>query len=659
MLKNIYSFVKPFLYSNASGALEWELVPNQEPQLTDLKGVLERPLSPGWYMLEWLADGDFDSSTVKLGSNIPDSHNLEWACYFSFQRNRLSKRIVHVPGFSRKIHFSIEKSSPITIKTLRFVPLRKGFARKLMLKRIGRYMNLPKGKLIAGLKAQSLRTQSGFEQTIFDIYDKSFIYSIDEAYAQWIINCEPRLFESYVSECRSGSSGGDKNVMPENYKLIVSSSYKLRDRAEDLMAEVLNNNPDVVLVYADEDEIDKVGRRSNPNFKSDWNPEFFLSHDYISSCYLCRQSWFESHIEEFKRFGDHAALSRLLPLLPEGAVLHLPLVLSHRWRERTTDFVVQTLRKAALVEALGEKYKPAGCKVDTGLLPGFSRIHYALPKPLPLVSLLIPTRDALHVLRPCVESILQATDYPHYEILILDNQSSDPMTHDWFDVIQQDRRVRILRYDLPFNYSAINNFGAGHARGDVIGLVNNDVEVISAGWLTEMVSHVCREPVGCVGAKLYYSNGQIQHGGVILGLGDVAGHAHRFLDQDDAGYHGRLKAVQNLSAVTAACLLVRRGVYEQVGGLDEEHLTVAYNDVDFCLRVRAAGYQNLWTPYAELYHHESISRGEDDTPEKKARFDKEVAYMRRVWGEELENDPFYNPNLSRRREDFSLREFLI
>jgi GT2 family glycosyltransferase len=272
------------------------------------------------------------------------------------------------------------------------------------------------------------------------------------------------------------------------------------------------------------------------------------------------------------------------------------------------------------------------------------------------VSLLIPTRNKLDILKPCVESILEKTTYKNFEIIILDNQSTDPDILAWFREIQTNHQVKVLLYNHPFNYSAINNFGVCYAKGSIIGLINNDVEVISENWLSEMVTHSCRQEIGCVGAKLYYSNGQIQHAGVILGLGHVAGHAHRFAERDADGYFGRLKLVQNYSAVTGACLLVRREIYEQVGGLNEQDLPVAYNDVDFCLRVQAAGYRNLWTPHAELYHHESVSRGEDDTPEKKARFDKEVAYMRNTWSKELDNDPCYNPNLSRLREDFSLRE---
>jgi len=239
--------------------------------------------------------------------------------------------------------------------------------------------------------------------------------------------------------------------------------------------------------------------------------------------------------------------------------------------------------------------------------------------------------------------------------LILDNGSVESETLDFFEQIQkEDRRVRVLRYDHPFNYSAINNFGVLHAHGDVIGLVNNDIEVISAEWLTEMLSHALRPDIGCVGAKLYYSNDTLQHGGVILGIGGVANHSHKNFERDSAGYFGRLFNYQNYSAVTAACLLVRREVYDQVGGLDEVNLAIAFNDVDFCLKVREAGYRNLWTPYAELYHYESISRGVEDTPEKQTRFRGEVEFMKNKWSTVLDFDPFYNINLTKSREDFSI-----
>nr|WP_301011612.1 glycosyltransferase family 2 protein [Halomonas sp.] len=281
---------------------------------------------------------------------------------------------------------------------------------------------------------------------------------------------------------------------------------------------------------------------------------------------------------------------------------------------------------------------------------------WPVPTPQPLVSLLVPTRDGVEILKPCVDAILERTDYRHFELLILDNQSSCSKTLAYMaEVEKRDSRVKVLRWNHDFNYSAINNFGAKHSKGDIIGLINNDVEPIDGEWLTEMVSQASRPEVGCVGAKLYYPNGTIQHGGVVLGVGGVAGHAHRFFQHNEEGYAGRLQLVQNLTAVTAACLLLRREVFEKVGGLNEPDLAVAYNDVDLCLKVHELGLRNLWTPYAELYHHESISRGADDTPKKRARALKEARYMRKQWGPLLDKDPAYNPNLTLAHEDFSLR----
>jgi GT2 family glycosyltransferase len=254
-----------------------------------------------------------------------------------------------------------------------------------------------------------------------------------------------------------------------------------------------------------------------------------------------------------------------------------------------------------------------------------------------------------------VRSILEKTSYPNYEIVILDNGSVEDETLQFFaEITQQDRRVRVLSYDYPFNYSAINNFGVSATDGELVGLINNDIEVISPDWLTEMVSHAIRPDIGCVGAKLYYSNDLIQHAGVILGIGGVANHSHKMFPRSAFGYFARLVCPQNLSAVTAAVLLVKREIYQQVGGLNETALKVAFNDVDFCLKVREAGYRNLWTPYAELYHHESVSRGAEDTPEKQARFKAEVDYMMTVWQRQLATDPYYNPHLTRSKDDFSI-----
>jgi GT2 family glycosyltransferase len=246
----------------------------------------------------------------------------------------------------------------------------------------------------------------------------------------------------------------------------------------------------------------------------------------------------------------------------------------------------------------------------------------------------------------CVEGLLNRTDYPNIEVLIVDHESKLPETFALFERLKSASRVRIMPYVGNFNYSAINNRAAAEAKGSIIGLVNNDIDVINSDWLSEMVSLAVLDGVGAVGAKLLYANNRVQHGGVVLGVGGVANHFNYNEPRSAAGYFGRNALTSSVSAVTGACLLVRKSVYEEVGGLNERDLPVAFNDVDFCLRLRRRGYRNVWTPFAELYHHESASRGADSTPEKLARFQREINYMIKTWGPELGQDPFYNANLS-------------
>ena len=279
-------------------------------------------------------------------------------------------------------------------------------------------------------------------------------------------------------------------------------------------------------------------------------------------------------------------------------------------------------------------------------------MRYPLPDNIPLVSLLIPTRNGFELIKQCVDSILVNTTYPKYEIIIVDNGSDETKTLEYFQFLKSDLRVKVLRDDRPFNYSALNNEAVKHANGELIGLINNDIEVLTSDWLTEMVSHAIRPEVGAVGAKLWYPDDTLQHGGVIL-VGGVAGHFHKGIRRGDYGYFGRADLIQSLSAVTAACLIVKKSLYEEVGGLNETALKVAFNDVDFCLKLHVRGYKNIWTPYAELYHHESATRGVDDTKEKMRRFQGEIDYMKKTWQSLLSNDPAYNLNLAD-REDIGL-----
>ncbi|HDT5890684.1 TPA: glycosyltransferase family 2 protein, partial [Aeromonas dhakensis] len=285
---------------------------------------------------------------------------------------------------------------------------------------------------------------------------------------------------------------------------------------------------------------------------------------------------------------------------------------------------------------------------------GICRWHWPLPTQLPLVSVIIPTRNGLAHLRPCIESLINKTNYTNMDVMVMNNQSDDEETLAYLAHIEQVYGVRVISYDHPFNYSAINNLAVSKARGDLVCLLNNDTEVISADWLDEMVSHLLRPGVGVVGAKLYYGNGLIQHAGDAVGPGGCADHLHNGLSENDPGYQRRAVSAQELSAVTAACLLTHKDLYISLGGLDETHLPIAFNDVDYCLRVREAGWRVIWTPFAELYHYESVSRGKDVTCQQLERAERELHYMKTRWAKRLKHDPAYNPNLSYDRPDFSL-----
>lgn len=462
----------------------------------------------------------------------------------------------------------------------------------------------------------------------------------------------------------SRASNSALEIAKGDYVALLDHDDTLPEHALYFMALAIQKNPDVKILYSDEDKIDATGKRFDPHFKSDWNPDLFYSQNYVSHLgvynreLLNRIGGFRVGLEGSQ---DQDLLLRCLPLIKPEQIIHIPRVLYH-WRAVEGSTARSSEDKSytseAGISALRDyfaEHGPEGVSVEAGLVPNTYHVRWPISQPEPLVSLLIPTRDRKTITEVAVRSILDKTTYSNYEIIIIDNGSIEEETLEWFDIIQRENcRVTILRYDYPFNYSAINNYGVKHARGNIIGLINNDVEVISPDWLTEMVSHACREDIGCVGAKLYYSNDTLQHGGIIVSLGGVAGHSHKHRPRDNLGYFNRLVIPQNLSGVTAACLIVRKDIFEAVGGLDEDNLTVAFNDVDFCLKVREAGYRNLWTPYAELYHHESISRGSEDSPEKQVRAKKEIDFMISKWSEALKSDPFYNINLTRDREDFSI-----
>jgi O-antigen biosynthesis protein len=441
----------------------------------------------------------------------------------------------------------------------------------------------------------------------------------------------------------------------------------LPDRALYEVAAVLERHPDADLIYSDEDKVDDQGRRFEPYFKTGWNYELLLGQNMISHLGVYRRSLIVDVgglREGFEGSQDYDLALRVAERTTPDRIHHIPWVLYH-WRQqgRTASFSESQLARCAAsarqaVEEHLARTGVTGATVENlEWAPSWLHVRRPAPDPKPLVTAIIPTRDAAELLRMSTDGLLRKTDYPALELIVVDNGSEEAATHALFEELREDPRVRILDAAGPFNFSALNNRAAAEAGGEVLLLLNNDIEVTEPGWLFEMVAHAARPNVGAVGARLLFPDRALQHAGVILGVGGeppVAGHLGYLAPGDNPGYYGHLALTRNVSAVTAACMVLRKAVFEEVGGFDEEALPVAFNDVDLCLKIRAAGYDVVWTPFAELIHHESATRGLDEAAEKQARFQREIALMRTRWGDALDNDPFYGPLFDRRASDYRL-----
>ena len=475
-------------------------------------------------------------------------------------------------------------------------------------------------------------------------------------------NKEPRIkvvFREKNGHISAASNDALRQVTGQ-WVALLDNDDLLAEHALYWVAQAINQNPNVRLIYSDEDKIDEKGRRFNPYFKCDWNVDLFYSHNLVShlgvySVDLVQQlGGFREGLEGSQ---DYDLALRMIEKIEPHQVHHIPRVLYH-WRvhEESTAQSAEAKPYAMLAgeRALNEHFVRQGVDATVELIGYGYRVRYALPESPPLATLIIPTKNGLHLIRPCVDSILSKTIYPNFEILIVDNGSDDQGTLRYLQSLEPDSRVRVLRDTGPFNFSAINNAAVKEARGTVVGLINNDVTVISPEWLSEMISLALQPQVGAVGARLWYPNDTLQHGGVILGNDLLALNAHKGYPRGFHGYFGRMSLISGFSAVTGACMIIQKSIYEELGRLNESDLQVAYNDIDLCLRAREAGYRNVWTPYAELYHHESASRGVDDLPEHVDRFAQEVRYMKQRWKNWLSHDPAYSPNLTLNSDDFSL-----
>jgi glycosyltransferase involved in cell wall biosynthesis len=458
------------------------------------------------------------------------------------------------------------------------------------------------------------------------------------------------------------SSNSALELVQAPWLALLDHDDLLPDEALIWVAKAITDHPKAKLFYSDEDKLSPAGELFDPYFKGDWNPVLMegqntFSHLGVYATDLVRQVG--GFREGFEGSQDHDLVLRCSEQLRREQIVHIPRVLYH-WRVHPDSTAAGTKAKPytlkASMRAIAEHlHRRRFCLQQP---PSWSPVGFKaqldLPDPAPRVSVIIPTRNGLEVLKPCLTSLLGITRYPALEVLVVDNGSDDSATLQFLTDLEGKGKILVLHDPSPFNYSALNNRAVEQATGELICLLNNDIEVIDAGWLEEMVVQAMRPGVGAVGARLLYPNSTIQHGGVLLGVGGVANHAHLGLPGEHPGYFGRAQLTQEMAAVTGACLLVSRSNYFAVGGLDAENLKVAFNDVDFCLKLREQGLQNVYAPAAKLIHHESVSRGQDLSPQKAARFAAEVAWMQQRWGEQLLHDPAYNPNLSVDNPNFCL-----
>ncbi len=426
------------------------------------------------------------------------------------------------------------------------------------------------------------------------------------------------------------------------------------------VAEAINKNPSCRLFYSDEDKIDLDGKRHDPYFKSDWNHDLLLSHNLFTHLSVYDKALIEEVgglRSKYDGAQDYDLALRCSARLRADEICHIPFILYH-WRVMPGSTALSSDEKPYAMlageRALNDHLIALNIKAKAELIGIGFKVSYEIPTPAPQVSIIIPTRNSQKLVKQCVDSIYNKTSYPDFEIILVDNGSDDPEAIKYFQDLEAKNQIKLISDPRPFNYSALNNLAVAQSNAPVLCLLNNDIEVISDNWLEEMVSLVLQPNVGAVGAMLYYPDDTIQHAGVVMGLGGLAAHIHGGLERGTPGYVGRAALRQSLSAVTGACMVVSRDNYEKVSGLDEENLAVAYNDIDFCLKLQAIGKRNIWTPHAELYHHESASRGYENTPEKLMRFQKEADFMKKKWPDQIKADPAYSPNLTLNDCNFSL-----
>jgi GT2 family glycosyltransferase len=487
------------------------------------------------------------------------------------------------------------------------------------------------------------------------IYDNWELIIVPAAHASSVV--VPGDPSVWISE-ESASSGMDAlriatRQAQGEWLLPISPESRLPSDSLYRFAEALQHHRDVNLLFGDNDWIGPEGRRQKPWFKPQWNSELVLAQDYISQAMACSRSA-TVHALPALSAGDRAAgytLGLAIGWSAPERVHHVPHIVNHLVHGDPANGPTDRLH---VVQAHLDQIEEAGAQVTAGPF-GTVRVKWPLPEPRPLVSIIIPTRDKVSLLRACVSSLLARTTYRPFEILIVDNGSQQGASLAYLRDLEKHPDIRVLQDARTYNFSQLNNVAAAEAHGAYLCLLNNDTEITDGAWLDEMMRYAARPGIGAVGARLLYADGSIQHAGVVVGIGDAAGHAHRFLPANESGYFARTHVAHNVSAVTAACLVVAKEKFLAVGGFDENDLAIAFSDVDLCLKLDQAGWASVYVPGATLVHHESKSRGSDISAKHIERFRRELSVLQERWNTCHYSDPLHHQHLDRAAESYLIR----
>ena len=607
----------------------------------------------------WKMTKPLRASLDKIKKTVKKRHALYHTARF------LKLTLRHGPGYARE---QLKKDEATEKKTSTYVSRNETarqrntkFDKKVVFSILVPLYNTPKNYLAAMIQSVLDQTYSGWELCLADGSDAehSYVGEVCKKYTRKDSRIKYRKLDKNLGI--SGNTNACLEMATGDYIGLFDHDDLLHPYALfEYMKAICEKKAD--FIYSDEctfheDPTDAYWM----NYKPDYAPDTLRSYNYICHFTVFKRNLLEKAGGGFRERFDGSQDYDLILRLTEQAehIVHIPKVLYY-WRSHkdstASDIAAKPYTMEAAKKAIAEHLDRIGLKgtvTDAAVLSNY-KVQYEI-EGNPLISIVIPNKDHRDDLEKCLNSIREKSTWNNWEIIVVENNSTEEKTFEYYREIEKDNRIRVITWKREFNYSAINNFGVRETRGEYILLLNNDIEVITPDWMEQMLMFVQREDVGAAGAMLYYPDDTIQHAGVILGIGGVAGHSHKYFRRGEYGYASRLAIVQNLSAVTAACIMMPRKVWDEIDGLDEK-FAVAFNDVDLCMRIRKAGYLIVWTPYAELYHYESKSRGTEDNPEKQKRFKGEIDRFMEKWGKELEDgDPYYNPNLTLGKEDFSYK----